>query len=479
MNEVGKPQSESDEEYRQRRFRLAAPIEEGVDDQGPYQSIPISMVLGGKTKPAKVYTEPVKHLLISSSPNPRGWYKDKHVSDKVRPRPCYSEAILTIPYTGYCEIGCKFCYIDFGSRGYHATGLPAVNPDYPDFIRNRLSKMMVVGPAYISSFTEPFQNLETRYHVVERLSKVFVDEGIPLFYLSRKLPPDWAKDILLQSPYSYMEWSVNVADEAVFRRLSPGSFHLYQLYEIIREYADLGIYISIQVNPVLPGIVTLDDMKELVRCLAQAGANHVIFKFCESNLGSYKELLDRLRRGHLEGVEEFESLMTQIIGGVRTIRQDTRVAWLQELLPWTRQHNITMSLCYEYYNNGKGGANLAPWFTTADQCHGPAVPIHYRSAPDARFEPLPGCYRKGCLYCEEYGTKACRNVVLLSAKALQYKDYCSVRLEGREEDWQLLDSSPLPECAKERGRNPNLATDAELWGLPSLDEVLMARMNVV
>src|SRR3990167_3375039 len=90
---------------------------------------------------------------------------------------------------------------------------------------------------------------------------------------------------------------------------------------------------SISAGKFLPGIVDLENIKTLVSDLAQAGANHVIFKFCESNLGSYRELVERLRSGRLQGVDEFESLMTQIIGGVRTIRQDYRIAWLKELLP--------------------------------------------------------------------------------------------------------------------------------------------------
>src|SRR3990167_7563751 len=85
-----------------------------------------------------------------------------------------------------------------------------------------------------------------------------------------------------------------------------------------------------------------------------------------------------------------------------------------------------------------------------------------------------------CLYCGERGTKACQNDTLLAAKALQYKDYRTVDLVGHElrlEDWKMKNSAPSPGLLLGpnrivRGQNPGLKTDAELWGLPPLEEVL-------
>lgn len=459
---------------RQGYLRRPSPIGEGDDDRGHYQIIPLSMLKGGETKDTKVYTSPNKHIVNESNPGPRGWYKDKHSPDNVRPRPCYSEAMLTSPYSGFCEVGCKFCYVDHGTRGYRATGLPTANPDYPDDMRKQVAKLMVAGPAYMSSFTEVFQRLEEEYHITQRLTQVFLDNHLPIFYLSRKIPPDWALEALTQNPYSYMQWSVNTSNQDIYKRISPFSYKLEELYRAIEKFSKAGVYVSIQCNPILAGIVTLEDIQTLVKTLAQAGADHVIFKFAEQVTGNRKTLIEGMAR--VPGIETFDSWLTQIVGGVYTIREDIRRAWLTELLATTRSANITMSLCYEYYENGKAGANMAPWFTTADQCHGPAVPIHYRPAPGEPFEPLPGCYRKGCLYCEEHGTMACQSPALIAASALDYKTMREtvIPLTARDPDqWRLQDSAPSPSYLRyaKRGlsaRNPGLMTDAELWGLGPL-----------
>lgn len=451
---------------KQEQFKREDAVGSGKDENGEYNLIPLSMVKGGQTTPFKVYRHPLMHIVNDSNPTPRGWYKNKHEPNRVRPRPCYSEALLTTPYGGYCPVSCAFCYVDHGTRGYRATGLPTVSPTYPDQMKKQLANMMITGPAYMSSFTEPFHELEKKYHNVERLTDIFIEENVPFFYLSRKIPPDWAIDALQASPYSYMQWSVNTSKTEVYRKLSPGSYTIEDWLKSVEKMAKQGIYISIQVNPVLPGIVTLDDLKDLIKLGAEAGVDHFIFKFAEQVFNNRKMLIDRLAGRKLAGVDLFDSLLTQRIGGVYTVEQDTRITWLNELLTATRSNDVTMSTCYEYYDNGKAGASLAPWYTTSDQCHGRGVPVHYRPEPGAKFRPLPGCFRKGCLYCEDYGTKACGNETLLQAKMLTYKDFKEIRLEGNKADWKMDDSCTSPKNTnKFVARNPELLTDAELYDM--------------
>lgn len=454
----------------QQFHKLAKPVGGGVDEYGPYQMIPISMVRGGKLVPYKVHTRPMKHLLKDTTPAPRGWYKPKHPeSDRIRPRPCYTEALLTTPYGGFCPINCAHCYVNNGTRGYRATGLPVVHYKYPGAMKKWVSNLMVSGAAYITSFSEPFHPLESTYYITQDLAQVFVDEGLPIFFLSRKIPPDWALDVLHENVYSYMQWSINTSNDNHYRKFSPGSFTLEQVYEAIELFASSGIFVSIQVNPIIAGITTLDEVCQLVYDVADAGANHVIFKFVEQVANNRQVIVDAMHKRGLPHVAEFDNLFNQVIGGVYTIQEDVRIEWLDVLLEETRKAQITMSLCYEYYDDGAAGESLAPYYTTADQCHGRGVPLYFRPDPGAPFEPLAGCYRKGCLYCEEYGTQVCDNDKLLDASTLTYKDLRSIRLESDDRLWLVSDSCEKPEHAGvyTQGRlfgNPQLLTDAELWG---------------
>lgn len=469
-----------DDEQKQEFHKLARRTGSGEDENGPYDIIPLSMVRGGELKPFNVYTSPRRHLVKDTTPAPRGWYKAKNEPKSKRPRPCYTEALLTTPYGGFCPINCAHCYVNNGTRGYRATGLPVVHTEYPKAMSKWMKKIQVTGAAYITSFSEPFHPLEDEYAITYDLTQVFLREGIPLFYLSRQLPPAWAVDALQENPYSYMQWSINTSDEEQYRRFSPGSFSLEDVYTEMYILSSKGIFISIQCNPIIAGITRLEDLVTLVYNLADVGANHVIFKFVEQVANNRNVIVQRMHERGLPRVDEFDRIFNQVIGGVYTIQQDVRLEWLGVLLEETRKAGITMSLCYEYYDDGHAGSNLAPWFTTSDQCHGRGVPVYYRPEPGQPFTPLAGCYRKGCLYCSAYGTKACNNEVLVNAQALEYKDLRTIYVQPDEviSNWGEPDSCLSPEDCAAVGTeldwysNPSLCTDAELWDWPTLGEVV-------
>lgn len=457
-----------EQEAKQERFALHESVGEGVDEHGEYRIIPLAMVLGGKLKPTIVYTKPVKHVITESKPSPRGWYKDKTYDPPTkRPRPCYTEAVLSTPFGGFCPVNCAFCYVAHGTRGYRATGIATVNPEYPEYMEMAIGKLMIASAVYISSFTEPFQHLEAKYHVTQRLSDVINKAGLPLFYLTRLIPPDWAVEALLVNPYSYMQWSINTSNESHRRRMSPGTSKLEVVLNKISELRDLGIFVSIQCNPILAGITTLQELVDLVHLVADTGANHIIFKFAEQVYSNRALLLERLAKYRLPDVDKFDALLSQKIGGVYTIDQAVRLEWLDVMLAETRDAGITMSTCYEYYDDGtQGGASYAPYVTTSDQCHGRGIPMFHRPEPGADFEPLAGCYRKGCLYCADHGTRVCEDATLLQAKALGYKDLREIRIDGSfPEDWDWPGSCLRPEeVRKGPWWNPDMKTDAEMWG---------------
>lgn len=243
-------QEEAD--LRQQHHKLHDAVDSGEDETGPYNVVPLSMVRGGKATPRKVYKKPMRHLRVESTIAPRGWYKSKHEPPRVRPRPCYTEALLTTPYGGFCHIGCSFCYINNGTRGYRATGLPTVDVEYPEKFQKQFDKLMVSGAGYMSSFTEVFQILEDTYHITERLTQIFIDAQLPIFYCTRRNPPDWAIDALADNPYSYIQWSVNTGDPKEFKRLSPGAASWESIMEHVAKLSERGIYTSFQCNPIHP-----------------------------------------------------------------------------------------------------------------------------------------------------------------------------------------------------------------------------------
>jgi len=76
---------------------------------------------------------------------------------------------------------------------------------------------------------------------------------------------------------------------------------------------------------------------------------------------------------------------------------------------------------------------------------------------------------------------ACDNDLLLCASDLRYADLKNIRLQGHDGNWELPESCVPPKDTDSyllntpRG-NPDLATDAELWGW-DLDEDILNKVQ--
>lgn len=384
-------------------------------------------------KIAKAYLEPYPHLRIDKAKPLQGWYKSLYEPPGVRNRPCFTEAILTEPYGGYCQVGCAFCYVNAGFRGYRATGLITVPVNYGDQIRDQLSKMRRSAAGYFSSFTDPFLPLEDWYHNTQRAAEEFVKVGLPIFFLSRLRYPNWAVELLKQNKYSYAQKSINTPDPRNWQLLSPGALPLEEHLEDIARLRRNKIYVSIQVNPIVPGVVNHGDVIKLFEKLSKAGANHVIVKFVEAGFSWAGAMVERIKKRFGKEIgEEFESLFTENIGGQKTIVEEYRMQGHKLYSTAAKRFGMTYATCYEYRMErdaqgnitNKTGISIGREFTTAEQCHGQRVPMFTRESANEPFQEVKECPPSGCLYCasENGGSSRCGDTLAGKAPALRLVD---------------------------------------------------------
>lgn len=370
-----------------------------------------------------VYLDPFPHIRLAKAKDLQGWYKAKDVGPRERPRPCYTEALLTEPYGGYCNVGCAFCYVNSGMRGYRGSGLITVPLNYGGQLRKQLSTVRTATAGYFSSFTDPFLELEDLYHNTEEGAKAFVDQGLPVFFLSRRRYPEFAVDLLTRNKYSYAQKSINTSDPDDWRLLSPGALPLKDHLDDIARLRSKGIYVSIQCNPILPGVATHDHILKLFEMLAEAGANHVIVKFVEAGYSWAPAMVERVKRrfGQERG-GVFANLFTENMGGQRVVAEHYRLEGHRLYAAKASQVGMTYATCYEYGRRFEGdsiGENLGPKFMTSDQCHGQRVPMFQRQGTAELFQEIKECEPTGCLACKDHG---CGSNWLPDAGALRLVD---------------------------------------------------------
>lgn len=387
----------------------------------------------------KVFLDPLPHVILDQDIPIRGWYKSKFEPPSVRPRPCYTEALLTQPYGGFCAVGCGFCYINHGLRGYRGQGLATVDPNYGEKVRKQISKMRLGTAVYMSSFIDPFLELEDHYHNTQNTARAALDAGLPIFFLTRKRVPGWAYDYLQENPHNYMQFSINTSNPRDWSRLSPRAIPLDEMIAQVREMNRRGIYVSIQVNPIVAGVIENEDIVQLIHTLSEAGANHLIFKFVEISFPSVAGMIRqmKMRFGDERG-EKFAQLFTCNIGSQRTIDEAYRKKALDLFSVECKKAGVTMALCYEYEfardKEGKilsaTGVSMGAKYLTADQCHGHRVPMYSREDLKEPFKAMDVCPPSGCLTCADSspeGKTPCGDELLSQAIALEPKHYKAFR----------------------------------------------------
>lgn len=369
------------------------------------------------------------HIRLEKGKDLQGWYQPKH-NDKQgsRPRPCFTDAILTEPYGGYCTVGCAFCYVNSGFRGYRGSGLISVPADYGAHVTKQLSRMRTSAAGYFSSFTDPFLPLEDIYHNTQQGAEAFDRAGLPVFFLSRLHYPGWAMDLLQRNKYSYAQKSLNTGDDDDWQKLSPGAISLQDHIDEIAELRRRGIYTSIQVNPIVPGIVSHDDIRRLFERLAAVGNNHVIVKFVEAGYSWAGTMVERMKKRFGDNrAALFEELFQENSAGAqKTVVAEYRLEAHALYQKWATELGMTYATCYEYKKEDGKWRSVGLDFLTADQCHGKKVPMFTRLDTAVPFSEVAECAPTGCLHCADKSpdgkTGACGSIKFGSAPALRLSD---------------------------------------------------------
>jgi hypothetical protein len=190
---------------------------------------------------------------------------------------------------------------------------------------------------------------------------------------------------------------------------------------------------SIQLNPIVPGVVSHDDVERTIAMLSVAGANHVIVKFVEAGYSWAPELIRKLCRlfGKVRG-GSFAALFSENMGGQRCIAEAYRIEGHLRYSRAAKAAGLTYATCHEYaYERSargeivsKVGLSIARQFTTAAQCHGQRVPMFTRRTLAQQFSEVKECPPTGCLYCEDDngGEPRCGSRLYGAAKALRITD---------------------------------------------------------
>ncbi len=384
----------------------------------------VTVAFGSTTRHFEVVPHPIPHILVDSNKQLHGWWNG---IEPYGNRECTAERLLINPYNG-CSHNCLFCY-SHALGGYFTVfrerGVLTVFRDFDKRVAKQLDTLSVASCGYLSPVSDPFQPINERYELTEKILKVFVDRNIPVQVTTKGRISEKALGLLKKQEHAFGEVSLLTPDEEKRQHLMDGGASTDELVRNIERLANTDTFAVCRIDPVIPYVTdNQTDLDELVQSAVDAGARHIITSCLDIPLMMKYDLYNELETRVGVAKKKFADLYTERMGGRLHAKLGYRRKLFRMLRALCDRNRVTMSLCMEFASvQGKRVRGLNPEFMSSHNCEGIDVPLYVRHDKDKRFEPIANCHGN-CLQCHfENDKPACGLPDLKQAGAWTLRDY--------------------------------------------------------
>ncbi|HEC82921.1 MAG TPA: hypothetical protein ENI46_00360 [Firmicutes bacterium] len=341
-----------------------------------------------------VIEDPYPHILVSSKKELHGWWKGK--------RECTGERLLINPYNG-CSVACIFCYARALPAQYfrlfNEKGIVTVFKDFDRVVAHQLDSIRVAACGYLSPVCDPFQEVNDRYRLSEKIIREFVERNIPIEFITKCRVPDEVIGLIKGQKHSFGQFSVSTSREEIRRQLMARGASLAELMASMRRCAIEGIPVVLRVDPVIPYLT--DSESELRAMITEGidhGARHIVGSVMDIPLKIAKEVFEKFRRFGVGFVYDLERLYVEKIDGYLHAKIDYRKRIFDRMRNLCDRLNVTFALCMEYEVIDGVPVGLNREFMSSVNCEGVDVPIYIKKGE--KFIPAADC-DGACLRCTE------------------------------------------------------------------------------
>ncbi len=348
--------------------------------------------------------EPVKHILLPTKKELHGWYAGK--------RECTAERLLINPYNG-CGIGCFYCYAR-ALPGYfeifHQQGIIFVAENFDKTVAEQLDSLNVASCGYLSPVIDPFQPLNTKYHLSEKIIQVFVERNIPIEFITKAKIPDEALRLVKLQRHSFGQVSILTTDEKLRKILAPGGATVDELFNNLERMAKENIYAVCRIDPIFPYLTdNKRNLREIVERAKLSGAKHIVASILDLPIKIADDILEKIKHFFGAGMKwDYRKLYTERIGylNAKIDYRKRKFSFLRELCD---KKGLTFALCMEYEllqalgnrHEARVIKGLNREFMSSTNCEGIDIPVYIRRGnhlKNSKFQPATGC-KGNCLNC--------------------------------------------------------------------------------
>jgi len=260
-------------------------------------------------------------------------------------KPCPPRLVVNV-YKG-CEFSHKYCYISDCVRPQEG---------FREHLQDRIEEAKKIGLedilVIVSSSTDPFQPIEREKRDSLFALETLLSSDFPVLVMTRNpqmlLEEEYHK--VTENPRLYVDVSVPSTHEndpasIFYSAITPPSD---ETYGAIRELSDIGKYVRVKAEPVVPTTdkiqgQTEEEIREVIRRSKDAGAKRIISKTMRLNEHVPRVIYDSLLEHYLTyGEEESYGNTTNLV-----LSPELRRQLLQPVYEACRDYEMPFCACVD------------------------------------------------------------------------------------------------------------------------------------
>ena len=345
-------------------------------------------------KEYQVLDSPYPHILVSTKKQLHGWWNGK--------RECTSERMLINPYNG-CGIGCFFCYslaFPGNFQLFREKRIITVAKDFDKEVARQLDSIDVASCGYLSPVTDPFQPINERYKISQKIIREFVSRNIPIEFTTKAKIPDDVIPLIKTQSHSFGQVSILTLRESLRKILVPRGASTDDLFQNLERLSYEGIFAVCRIDPIFPYITDkVKELEELIERAKSSGVTHIIASVLDIPLKIKEDVMEYIGKFFGVGVKwDYQKLYRENIDGYLNAKIDYRKKVFDQLRNICERKNLTFALCMEYEMKEKEAVGLNEEFMSSYNCEGIDIPVYKREKD--KFYPAVNC-NGNCLNCTD------------------------------------------------------------------------------
>ena len=213
------------------------------------------------------------------------------------------------PYIG-CEFSCKYCY-----ASYLSSLIKEDNNKWGDYVyvkknavellEKELGKMILNYKApniMLSSATDPYQYIEAKEKLTQKILKTFVDFRFKgrLLCLTKSSMILRDIDILNDIDNLIVSFSISHNNEKIKNFFEPNAPSIKSRFYALQKFNEKGFETCVFISPILPYFEKhTNELEELLKQIKNSGTHNIVFDLLNmhGNMTRYRDLFEKSTKG--------------------------------------------------------------------------------------------------------------------------------------------------------------------------------------